>query len=163
MYCPKCGKTNSTDQNFCRSCGLQLEKVMQSLGEQLSSGTHAKTTAEKRRKLDKLIQIIAGGTVSIFVVSVIWGIIYSIIIVKGEVFAGLIFLIVILGLVLFALLALYRDSLLKRSTKRENEQPMLQANDTGKILSEGRLDPLPSVTDRTTELLRTEKKKGKTS
>ena len=30
MYCPNCGKTNSPEQRFCRSCGLGLEKIVQS-------------------------------------------------------------------------------------------------------------------------------------
>jgi zinc ribbon protein len=29
MYCPKCGKENSQDQRFCRSCGFSLELFSQ--------------------------------------------------------------------------------------------------------------------------------------
>jgi hypothetical protein len=103
--------------------------------------------------LDKLIQLIAVSTVSIFVLSVISGIIYSIIIVKGEVLGGLIFLAVILGLVLFGILMLYRDSLLNASRKRQIQQPELLSHDTAKLLPESQVEPIPSVTDRTTDLL----------
>ena len=163
MYCPNCGKTNSADQNFCRSCGLQLEKVKQSLVEQLSAEDLDKTFSEKRRKLDKLIQVIAVSTISIVVVSVIWGIIYSIIIVKGEVLGGLIFLAVILGLVLFGILMTYRDSLLNNSRKREIMQPELHAPDTAKLLAESHIEPIQSVTDRTTDLLEVSKRNSKSS
>ena len=153
MYCPNCGKTNSIDQNFCRSCGFQLEKVVQSLVDQLQSSDLNTTLAEKRRRLDKLIQIIAGSTISIFVAAVLWGIIYSIIIVKGEVLGGLIFLIVILGLVLFGVLMLYRESLNKVRSKNDQNQKAISEIETAKLLSEPELEPVPSVTDRTTELL----------
>ncbi len=35
MYCPNCGTKTSADQNFCRACGLGLEKIALSLNEQL--------------------------------------------------------------------------------------------------------------------------------
>lgn len=151
MYCPNCGKTNSGDQKFCRSCGMQLELVVKSLVEQLNAPDTS--LVEKQRSLDHWITIIAASTISLFVGAVLWGIIYSIIIVKGEVLAGSIFLAVIIGLVLFGLLVLYRESLAKRSSK----QPSL-TGDTAKLLSEPRIEPITSVVEGTTELLTVESK-----
>src|SRR5688572_4391541 len=34
MYCPACGSQNSTEQKFCRSCGMNLELSASSLLEQ---------------------------------------------------------------------------------------------------------------------------------
>lgn len=34
MYCPNCGTITSSDQSYCRACGLGLEKIAQSLIEQ---------------------------------------------------------------------------------------------------------------------------------
>jgi hypothetical protein len=56
-----------------------------------------KQLREKQRKLDRLINIVAGSAISIVVGGVLWGIIYEIIIVKGEVLAGFLFLAFILG------------------------------------------------------------------
>jgi uncharacterized membrane protein YvbJ len=150
MFCPNCGKTNSTDQKFCRSCGLRLEQVVQLLVEQLTAPDADEKLVLKQRSLDRWINVVAGITVSILVGAVIWGIIYSIIIVKGAVITGSIFLAFILGIILFTLLILYRESLAKKSSK---EQPSLTKSETAKLLSEPPIEPVPSVVERTTELL----------
>ena len=158
MYCPNCGKTNSAEQKFCRSCGLRLEQIVQSLVEQTKNPDQNLIT--QQRNLDRWINIVAGVTVSILVGAVIWGIVYAIIIVKGAVVSGSIFLAVILGIVLFALLNLYRHSLASKSSKGSPQPSLTEstaAADTGKLLSEPRYEPVPSVVENTTELLTVEK------
>jgi hypothetical protein len=87
----------------------------------------------------------------------VWGIFYEIILVKGEVLAGSLFLSFVVGLLLFAGLAVYRDSLLKASGKRQvTPQKMSQAEETAKLLPEPYSEVKPSVTERTTELLKAE-------
>jgi zinc-ribbon domain len=162
MYCPNCGKTNSADQKFCRSCGLRLEQVVQSLVAQLTAPDADNKLVEKQHSLDRWIKIVAVSTISLFVGAVLWGIIYSIIIVKGEVLAGSIFLAVILGLVLFALLVLYRESLAQKPSKQKVSLPEVQATDTAKLLEEARYEPVPSIVERTTKLLTVDQKVTRT-
>ena len=162
MYCPSCGKTNSAEQRFCRSCGLSLEKVVQTLSEQLSATDLDENLLERQRKLQRWIKIIAGCTISIVVGGVLWGIIYEIIIVKGEVIAGSAFLAFIIGLILFALLVVYKESLEKASGKRRTTQPTLpQEGENIKLLPETYLEPVSSVTEHTTGLLKVEEKESK--
>ena len=50
MFCPHCGKENSIEQRFCRSCGLSLEKTAQSLAEQRPGLELNKTFSKSRNK-----------------------------------------------------------------------------------------------------------------
>jgi hypothetical protein len=154
MYCPNCGKTNSAEQKFCRSCGLSLEKAVQSLAEQLPGLELDKNLRERQLKVDRLITIVVGSAISIVLVGVLWGIIYGIIIVNGQVTVGLFMLAFIVGMILFALLSMYRDSLRKAAGGRQLPEPAPAfVADTGELLSESLVEPIPSVTERTTELL----------
>ena len=68
---------------------------------------------------------------------------------QGTLFLGL-FLAAITALVL----VIYRESLLEKSNKsRLPEATSLDDKSTGKLLNEATIEPIPSVTDRTTELL----------
>ena len=53
MYCPNCGNKNADDQNFCRSCGLGLEKIALSLNEQLPT-VAVQSLQERKEKLERL-------------------------------------------------------------------------------------------------------------
>jgi hypothetical protein len=158
MYCPNCGKTNSTVQRFCRSCGLGLEKVVATLSEQLSTADSDQHLLKRQRQLARWIKITGGSAISILVGAVLWGVIYEIILIKGEVLAGSLFLAFIIGLILFALLVIYRESLMQPANKRQTTQPNLpQENLPENLLPEPYLDPLSGVTERTTQFIKEEK------
>jgi len=137
---------------------LNLEKIVQSIAEQVPAEELDQRLQAKRRKVDRLINILAGGVVSIVVLGVLWGIIYEIIIVKGAVLGGSIFLGLFVGLILFTLLVIYRESSLKGSGQRQLAREMMpQTEDIAKLLPESSIESLPAVTDRTTELLTVKK------
>ena len=46
MYCPGCGKENSAEQRFCRSCGLSLLMISQTLAHELAATKSADTPVE---------------------------------------------------------------------------------------------------------------------
>ncbi len=158
MFCPNCGKTNSAEQKFCRSCGLSLAKAVQSLAEQLPGIELDKNLQDRQRKIDRWLTILAASGISFFVAAILWAIIYKIIILKGEVLGGSLFLVFILGLIAFALLALYGESLKKASSKRQLTNPSTLKSEDTKELAEPHFEPVPSVTERTTELLAIEEK-----
>jgi hypothetical protein len=159
MYCPNCGKENSAEQKFCRSCGLSLDKAVQSLVEQLPALELDKNLRKRQERVDRLINIVAGTGATIFVGGILWGIIYRTIIVKGSVISGLFLLAIIVAAVLFGLLSIYSESLRKASGKRQLLQPPpTQVSDTAELPPNSQMEPVPSVTERTTELLTMNKK-----
>jgi zinc-ribbon domain len=162
MFCPDCGKLNSAEQKFCRSCGLSLDKVAQSLAEQRPATELNKHLKDRQRQVERWLSILLGGTFGIFVLAVLWAIVYQIIIVKGDVLKGLIFLTVFVGTVAALILVVYRESLRESLAKRQLPQtPLPMTEHTTRRLPESDLKPIPSVTESTTELLYAEKKSAK--
>jgi hypothetical protein len=161
MYCPNCGRANSTEQRFCRTCGFSLEKTVQSLNEQLPAGPPDERIQKRQRTVERLVHVAGGGAIAIVVGAVLWGIIYEIIIVKGEVLGGSIFLALIVGLILVAALAVYQDSLAKASAKRHLiERDTARVENTADPLLEPSVESNPSITEHTTEFLITDKKEA---
>ena len=161
MFCPQCGKVNSAEQKFCRSCGLSLDKVAESLAEQRPATELSKHLKDRQRQIERLLSIILGSMITVFVCAVVWALVYKIIIVKGDVLEGLVFLALFLAAVTALLLVVYRESLREKATKRQLSQTTSPLSEqTGKLLPEGELEPIPSVTERTTDLLFAEKKRN---
>jgi uncharacterized membrane protein YvbJ len=162
MFCPNCGTNISFDQKFCRACGLGLEKVAQSLAEQLPTQLEDNLLAKKDR-LEKLgvtaLSIFGLGVFGLLVYLV--G--YKLLISQGKILAalgilGIIVLIAsgLLSVILFAKANEVQEEASKRRLKPDEKS--LPTN-TAKLLEDGeQLDPVASVTERTTELLRIEKK-----
>jgi len=160
MYCPACGKVNTTDQKFCRGCGLSLEKIVQALDD--VSPVMDPALQEKTKRIDRLLIGAAALGISPFVLLILYAITYKLIYIKGKVGEGLAFLAFFLGLIIFALLAIYRNSLQKAANQKRAETAELNAGvGTARLLNESHFEPVPSVTDRTTELLHVERERGR--
>ena len=130
MYCPSCGKSTSVEQKFCRACGLSLEKIAQSLAEQLPSTQLNDDLEDRKRKVERWLTLLLGSAFGVFVITLIGALIYKVIITKGDYLLG------------FALLAL----LIAQASLTQPER-------TGKLPAEPHFQPVPSVTEPTTELL----------
>ena len=159
MYCPNCGKATSIDQNFCRSCGLSLEKIAVSLSEQRPAKLDESLRAQKER-LEKY----GVAALSVFGLGFFGFVVYLIvqkIIAKGgdplTLFGMLGFLLmVVCGLAAVILFARAKD--LREKSSKLQQQNLSSGNQTGQLLSEGHFEPVPTVTERTTELLTVDKR-----
>jgi len=162
MYCPICSTNISLDQKFCRYCGFGLEKTAQSVSEQLPTKLD-ENLQERKNKLERL------GVVALSVFGVgflgflLYMVGYKLMLSQGKIMAGLgvLGLLVLVGsgllsVFLFAKANEVQEAEGKRRLQPPNEIP--EAAATAKLLQESRLEGIPSVTERTTELLFTEKK-----
>ena len=161
MYCPNCGTKTATDQNFCRACGLGLEKIALSLTEQLPARVDQSLQARKDR-LEKMgvaaLSVFGLGILSFL----LYAVGYKLMITQGNLLAGLAiigFIIMIAcGLTSVILFARAKE-LGEEATKRHPQQDLPKGTESTKqLLTEGHFEPVPTVTERTTELLAVEKR-----
>lgn len=162
MYCPNCGNKNSADQKFCRSCGLGLQKIAQSLTEQLPTKVE-KGLQQRKERFEKLgvaaLSVFGAGVL----IPVLYGIVYKLMWTQGKVAAGLgllgLILILACGLlsvILFAKANEVAESAAKRPLAGTDE--LNESENTRELLPEAvPQQPAFSVAERTTELLLVEK------
>jgi hypothetical protein len=170
MFCPNCGTKTEAGQKYCRACGLSVEKLAGLISEQLPAGALAGSTPEevarllrRKRKVERLL-VGLGVTGGVgLVLAIMAAVIFGVIIGKGEpVKGGIILAFIVLGVIALALV-FYRDSLTDSLTARgvsdEKPKKLEGGAATSKLLPEPHFEPIPSVTDRTTELLAAEPKR----
>ena len=160
MYCPNCGKQTSTDQKFCRHCGLGLDKIAQSLGEQLPARVDEILLARKER-MEKL----GVAALSVFGLGLLSILVYMIgekLLTKGNLLEALVILgfAIMLGCGLVSVFLFARAKELGEQAGKRQLQPNAAAKSesTRELLPEGMMEPVPTVTERTTELLFAEKR-----
>ena len=160
MFCPNCGSKNSTQQKFCRSCGLSLEKSAQSLVEQIPAKID-QSLERRKEKLERFgfIALIGVGVVGVGAMS--YMIISDMMLVQGKVLGGLALLTIIICGLSAAFFFNYANFLKKTAVKNRLQPPeeMREYETPAKLLNDSYLEPIPSVTERTTELLYVERKK----
>lgn len=165
MFCPNCGNKNSADQKFCRSCGLGLQKVAQSLAEQLPTKLD-ESLQQRKEKFEKLgvaaLSIFGAGVL----IPVLYGVFYKMMWTQGKFLAGLgmLALILILACGLLSVILFAKANELKEaSAKRPLTKPgqLSEGENTSELLPEAfPQKPAFSVAERTTELLRAGKESG---
>lgn len=164
MFCPNCGNQNSADQKFCRSCGLGLQKVAQTLGEQLPTKLDV-SLQQKKERFEKLglaaLGIFGGG----LLIPILYSIIYTKMWIQGKIMAGLgsLALVVLLGFGLLAAILFAKANEVKEAAAKRPvpEQSEVKSGDTRELLEQSAAaTPAFSVVERTTELLIAEKKTG---
>jgi len=151
MFCPNCGNKNADGTNFCRSCGLSLEKIAQSLCEQLPA-VAVKSLQERKDKLERL----GLTSLSIFGLGILGFLLYNIYFkllpTNGPLIATLAVLAVTIfiasGLASVILFAKAKE--LKEVAGKRQLEPA--GEPTGQLL-EAHEQPAFSITDKTTGLL----------
>ena len=160
MFCPNCGSKNSTQQKFCRSCGLSLEKSAQSLVEQIPAKID-QSLERRKEKLERfgVIALIGVGVVGVGALS--YMIIFNMMLAQGKILGGLALLTIIICGLSAAFFFNYARFLKEKGVKNRLQPPeeMPEYETPAKLLNDSYLEPIPSVTERTTELLYVEREK----
>lgn len=164
MFCPNCGANNTTEQKFCRSCGLNLEKTAESLLLQIPSAQSA-NLLKRERMLENFGSFAFGGFGIVFLIGV-GAIIYTIItklLLKGNVFAGILLTAFIIFATLTLIYVVFAESIKekKEKSKLRYNKEIENAGETAKLLEEKAVIPDLSVTENTTDLLYAEPKTRK--
>jgi hypothetical protein len=170
MFCPNCGTETEAGQKYCRACGLGVGKLAGLISEQLPAGALERSTPEevarllrRKRGVERLLVGLGLTAGSVFAVAMVAMIITKIIIGKGQLLQGGLLLALIIAAVAALALVFYREtlteSLAARGVSPEKEKLLAEGAATSKLLPESQFEPVPSVTDRTTELLTAERKR----
>lgn len=160
MYCPGCGTEITPEQQFCRQCGFRLERVIELFSDHWSSGealpdrwSNVAALLQKQKKIDRSLAMAAGGLAASALLALLIGVIYQVILVKGDVIPGLIVVWLILGTALIGGLASYRRYLRKTLSAGQVEQTAMPTPQIEQLLSKPLMQPMTSVTEPTTGLL----------
>jgi hypothetical protein len=165
MFCPNCGANNSTEQKFCRSCGINLEKTAESLLEQLPTAESA-NLLKQTKLLEKFGNVAFLGLASVLLVgiSLLIFVIFDKMVLSGE---KVLFGLFLISFVIFAMLSLayvfFNETLKEKKAKinpilNKEANQEFEKKDTAKLLEDKPFELVPSVTENSTELLFVENK-----
>jgi len=150
MHCPRCGTVAGAGQQFCRSCGLNLEKVAELVGESSAvetPGIESLRLKELQRKHENWGGI-AGLIVFALILVLFITIVFSQIILKGGllILPGSLLILLAVGAGVMAYFQVSAKSLKQKLAEPQLPQP------SEKPIESPRLPP-SSVTEQTTQLL----------
>jgi len=159
MLCPNCGTRTTTEHKFCRNCGMNLEPVSRALAAHLTPGgaeaARAARAAERHAARRMTRRLLAGVAVVLFGV-------FLMAFVPGGAFKLLGLWSALIGIVA-TLAAVFSTSRAASDAAPAHAPhvPDAAAPPTARLLREQTFEPVPSVTERTTDLLGVEVKDRK--
>jgi hypothetical protein len=153
MLCPNCGTRTTNKHKFCRNCGMNLEPVSRALAAHLAHGGAAAARAARSAKRRALRRMTTGLFVGVLI-TLLGVLLMAVMPGKGFKLIGVVTALVGLVAALIAVLSPLRSA---GGDEEEEEAPAPSAFEdaptTGRLLHEQTVEPVPSVTERTTELL----------
>lgn len=160
MHCPSCGVDTNLDQRFCRSCGMDLETVIKLVAQHSSpEAVKLEKSLTKKTNQQRMYRSLKFGMICFIVGMAVLAGMKTLSFDKAFNLAPLLLLFVGMLIMLFGVLAPMRD---RASSSRKLPGPgstsELPKTETTKELPSARVPvPVASVTERTTQLIATEK------
>jgi hypothetical protein len=162
MLCPNCGTQTTGEQKFCRNCGMNLEPVSKALATHLAQGGLDAPPAEKEAERRDLRRMTNGLIIGVAVM-----LLGALVLADARLFMlrpwvkmlGTFLTCLGVFISLLAVLSPLRSAGRPRAAALPDEPEGAPA--TGRLLRESTLEPVPSVTERTTDLLGVEVNRSK--
>jgi len=153
MHCPRCGADASVEQQFCRSCGFNLEKVAELLAEQPPVALDANLAQAhlRQRRLEHWAGVAGLVLLTSVLLTLIYFVVSEMMIKSGKIGAGLLLLLLFIGGAVIAGLQGYSKTLKQRLTNQQSVKNLLHTGATRQL--DPHHEPANSVTEHTTELL----------
>jgi len=158
MHCPRCGTSATVGQQFCRSCGLGLEKVSQLVDEQVATPqtdpiSHLAPVRERQQKFERWGGIARLSLFGLALVTVLVLIISKMVLAGSVGLSDLFLVLIAIGAGITVGLQTYSRSLKKKLANPALPKPTRRLEPDQSQMLEGYREPVPTITDRTTELL----------
>lgn len=160
MHCPSCGVETTLEQRYCRSCGMDLETVSKLVASH-SSPEALKLEKALARKADqqRMYQSLKWGMIFLILGMAVLTTIKTLALDKTFNLFGALLLFISMGLMCYSVLAPMRERAL-RSGKflRDGDTSELPPTEALEDLPPARVPvPAASITERTTQLMSTQK------
>jgi hypothetical protein len=162
MLCPNCGTQTTNEQKFCRNCGMNLEPVSKAIATHLAQGGLDAPPAEaegERRDLRRMTNGLILGVAVILVGALVLADARLFMLRPWLKMLGTFLTCLGVFVSLLAVLSPLRSAGRRRGATLPDKPE--GARTTGRLLHESTIEPVPSVTERTTDLLGVERKPSK--
>jgi hypothetical protein len=161
MYCPACSQKNEIEQKFCRACGMNLEQSVASLLSQFGDDAR-NVLLHSEKKLERFGSIAFTGfgvVIGLAILAFVYLIATRMIISGTQPLAGVLAIafIIFAGLTLgYVFWAEWLKEKKKKltTTRASQDRSAIEPAETSRLLSDQHFEPVPSVVEDTTELLR---------
>lgn len=156
MSCPNCGLETLPEQKFCRSCGASLQVITQPLAEEGARPLIEKSSLIIPKEVSRRNGLVLWGFIIMFLGTALGVIGKMLIHVDVVTVVGVLVALIGMFLTAYPYVSPSRPSTNDSSSKRE-----LPTQPQPKSLHESTVDYVPSITERTTDLLKTPAAKRK--
>lgn len=156
MFCPNCAARQTGEQNFCRSCGLELGQVVRAM--ELHEPSRERAAMERRREQVEKLGYFSISVAGVIAASLVLGVAsyYKLVLFGSDVLLWS----AVGALAAFVLLAAaflgYSKFFLtpaRAEGNTESANTPLPAATTNRLIADKPIDDIPSVTEHSTELL----------
>jgi len=159
MFCPNCGTKNRVEQNYCRGCGFKLAAIAETVAGQFPSKEYA-ALLRRRERFEKMgvFSLSTAGFVG-FALLFFKAAQYKLVLLGPDV----LYTSAIAALIGFLLLSVFFFNYPKFFLKAKGRPPAedeLPAATTAKLIDDRPFEPVGTVTERTTDILRSPVRKG---